>query len=37
MLAVTQNRTEIQEATKRLIERDDYETDGSVLIKTADL
>jgi Protein of unknown function (DUF1488) len=37
MLAVTQHRTEIQEAATRLIERDDYEADGSVLIKTADL
>ena len=37
MLSVTQHRTEIQEAAKRLIERDDYEADGSVLIQTADL
>ena len=37
MLSVPQHRTEIQEAAKRLIERDDYEADGSVLIQTADL
>ena len=37
MQSVVQHRVEIQEAAKRLIERDDYEEDGSVLIQTADL
>jgi hypothetical protein len=37
MQSVVQHRMAIQEAAKRLIERDDYEADGSVLIKTADL
>jgi hypothetical protein len=37
MQSVVQHRVAIQEAAKRLIERDDYETDGSVLIKIADL
>ena len=37
MQSVVQHRVEIQDAAKRLIERDDYEEDGSVLIKTADL
>jgi hypothetical protein len=37
MQSVVQHRVAIQEAAKRLIERDDYEADGSVLIKTADL
>ena len=37
MQSVAQHRTEIQEAAKRLIERDDFEADGSVLIKTVDL
>jgi Protein of unknown function (DUF1488) len=37
MQAVVLHRSEIQEAAMRLIERDNYEADGSVLIKTADL
>ncbi|MGZ8214262.1 MAG: DUF1488 domain-containing protein [Methylosarcina sp.] len=37
MQSVAQHRTDIQEAAKRLIERDDYEVDGSVLIRTDDL
>jgi hypothetical protein len=37
MQSVVQHRTDIQEAAKRLIERDNYEEDGSVLIQTADL
>jgi len=37
MQSVVQHRVEIQDAAKRLIERDDYEEDGSVLIQTADL
>jgi hypothetical protein len=37
MQSVVQNRMTIQEAAKRLIERDGYEEDGSVLIQTADL
>ena len=37
MQSVVQYRVAIQEAAKRLIERDDYEEDGSVLIQTADL
>ena len=37
MQSVVQHRVAIQEAAKRLIERDDYEKDGSVLIQTADL
>ena len=37
MQSVAQHRTDIQEAAKRLIERDDYEVDGSVLIRTKDL
>jgi hypothetical protein len=37
MQSVVQHRVAIQEAAKRLIERDDYEEDGSVLIQTADL
>jgi Protein of unknown function (DUF1488) len=37
MQSVVQHRLAIQEAAKRLIERDDYEEDGSVLIQTADL
>lgn len=37
MQSVVQHRMAIQEAAKRLIERDDYEEDGSVLIQTADL
>jgi hypothetical protein len=37
MQSVVQHRVAIQEAAKRLIERDDYEADGSILIKTADL
>ncbi len=37
MQSVVQHRTEIQEAAKRLIEGDNYEEDGSVLIQTADL
>jgi plasmid replication initiation protein len=37
MQSVAKHRTEIQEAAKRLIERDNYQEDGSVLIQTADL
>jgi hypothetical protein len=37
MQSVVQHRVAIQEAAIKLIERDDYEEDGSVLIKTADL
>ena len=37
MQSVVQHRMAIQEAATRLIDRDDYEADGSVLIKTADL
>ncbi len=37
MQSVVQHRMAIQDAAKRLIERDDYEEDGSVLIQTADL
>jgi Protein of unknown function (DUF1488) len=37
MQSVVQHRTAIQEAAKRLIEQDDYQEDGSVLIQTADL
>ncbi len=37
MQSVTQNRVEIQNAARNLIERDFYEDDGSVLIKTSDL
>ena len=37
MQSVVQHRVAIQEAAKRLIESDDYEEDGSVLIQTADL
>jgi Protein of unknown function (DUF1488) len=37
MQSVVQHRIDIQEAAKRLIERDDYQEDGSVLIQTADL
>jgi Protein of unknown function (DUF1488) len=37
MQSVVQHRVAIQEAAKRLIERDDYQADGSVLIQTADL
>jgi Protein of unknown function (DUF1488) len=37
MQSVVQHRMAIQEAAKRLIERDVYEVDGSVLIQTADL
>lgn len=37
MLSVIKHRPEIQEAARRLIEQDNYEEDGSVLIKTADI
>jgi plasmid replication initiation protein len=37
MQSVAQHRTDIHEAARRLIERDDYEADGSVLIQTDDL
>lgn len=37
MQSVVQHRTAIQDAAKRLIERDDYEEDGSILIQTEDL
>jgi Protein of unknown function (DUF1488) len=37
MQSVVQHRAAIQEAAKRLIEQDDYQADGSVLIQTADL
>jgi len=37
MQSVTLHRIDIQEAARKLIERDDYETDGSVLIKISDL
>lgn len=37
MQSVVQHRMSIQEAATRLIERDGYEDDGSVLIKTTDL
>ncbi len=37
MHSVVQHRMTIQEAAKRLIERNCYEEDGSVLIQTADL
>ncbi len=37
MQSVAQHRTTIQEAAIRLIERDSYEKDGSVLIQTGDL
>jgi Protein of unknown function (DUF1488) len=37
MQSVVQHRVAIQEAATRLIERDGYEADGSVLIKSADL
>jgi hypothetical protein len=37
MQSVAQHRTVIQEAARRLIERDGYEADGSVLIQTSDL
>jgi hypothetical protein len=37
MQSVVKYRMVIQEAAKRLIERDEYEEDGSVLIQTADL
>ncbi len=37
MQSVVQHRMVIQEAAKRLIERDDFQEDGSVLIQTADL
>lgn len=37
MQTVAKNRTDIQEAAKRLIERDSFEKDGSVLIKIGDL
>jgi Protein of unknown function (DUF1488) len=37
MQSVVQHRITIQEAAIRLIERDNYEQDGSVLIQTADL
>ncbi len=34
---IVRHRTDIQEAARKIIERDDYESDGSVLIKTSDL
>ncbi len=37
MQSVAQHRTDIQEAAIRLIERDYYKADGSVLIQTDDL
>lgn len=37
MQSVVQHRMVIQEAAKRLIEQDDYQADGSVLIQTTDL
>ncbi len=37
MQSVVQHRVVIEAAAKRLIERDVYEEDGSVLIKTSDL
>jgi len=37
MLSVVQHRTEIQDAAKRLIERNSFQDDGSVLIRTVDL
>jgi len=37
MQSVVQHRTEIQDAAKRLIERDNYQEDGSVLIQATDL
>lgn len=37
MQSVAQNRTDIQEAARRLIERDFYQADGSVLIQTSDI
>ena len=35
--SITINRTNIQEAAKRLIEQDHFEEDGSILIKSDDL
>jgi plasmid replication initiation protein len=35
--SVAQNRSEIQDAARNLIEREHYEDDGSVLIQTRDL
>ena len=37
MQSVARHRMDIQEAARRLIERDYYEKDGSVLIQTGDL
>jgi len=37
MQSVVQHRMVIQEAAKRLIEQDDYQADGSVLIQITDL
>ncbi len=37
MQTVAQNRADIHEAARKIIERDDYESDGSVLIRTSDL
>jgi plasmid replication initiation protein len=37
MQSVAQHRSAIQEAARTLIERESYEEDGSVLIKTRDL
>ena len=37
MQSVTQHRQAIQEAAKRLIEKEAYEEDGSVLIRARDL
>lgn len=37
MQSVAQHRTDIEEAARRLIERNYYEKDGSVLIQADDL
>jgi plasmid replication initiation protein len=37
MQSVAQHRIDIQDAARKLIERDYYEADGSVLIQTSDL
>jgi DNA-directed RNA polymerase specialized sigma54-like protein len=37
MRSVAQHRTAIQEAARKLIEKEDYEEDGSVLIRARDL
>ena len=37
MQSVAQHRTAIQEAARKLIENEDYEEDGSILIRARDL